>query len=95
MVSCICIDLFKFIIVPSHQAALKELVQLRQAVSHMRAEEVIRQEKEKHQKNNSSIEKDGAGSKERTNVSIHKLKDLEEALNQSEEAVSESLTEEL
>ncbi len=73
--------------VPSHQAALKELVKLRQETAQMRADEIIRQETTKQQAHCKDKE---AALMERTNglVSVHKLKDVEEALSQSEEAVS-------
>ena len=60
----------------------------------MRAEEVIRQEKSKHQRIN---REEGRNIKEKMNdvVSIHKLKDVEEALGQSEEAVSDCMNDKM
>ena len=82
--------------VPSHQSALKELVKLRQEIAQMRAEEVIRQERAKHQSTTTvtSSEERGptAGMMERVGsgglITVHKLRDVEEALTQSEDAVS-------
>ena len=72
-------------IVPSHQAALKELAQLRQEIAHLRAEEVIRKEAEKQ--NEQERQKQAPTEVREVKVSDHEIADIKEALKESEEAV--------
>ena len=72
--------------VPSHQSALKELAKLRQEISQMRAEEIIKQETMKREQ----LEKNKESEVEMMSSQINsqRMNDLQETLSQSETAVS-------
>ena len=72
--------------VPSHQSALKELAKLRQEISQMRAEEIIKQETMKREQ----LEKNKETEVEMMSSQINsqRMNDLQETLSQSETAVS-------
>lgn len=70
--------------VPSHQSALKELAKLRQEISQMRAEEIIKQETMKQEQ----LEKNKESEVEMMSSQINsqRMNDLQETLSQSETA---------